>query len=688
LLYEKDGCLYDQTDGLLMEIRPWGDNSVRVRGTKTGHFSSVENALTMPIDNKQKPLIKISSSQQSGTLKFGKITVEINYYNGITFKNANGDVLLKGWQRTRNDYPDANADDIAPRRFKSSLDLDWQEMKGNPGGNFKLAVRFEPNSREKIFGMEQYQQSYLDLKGSKLELALRNSQASVPFYISNIGYGFLWNNPAIGTVSFAKNITEWSAKSTKQMDFWMTAGDTPAEIEEAYANVAGTVPMMPDYAMGYWQCKLRYQTQEELLTAAREFKTRNLPISVIVVDFFHWTKSGEFKFDPKYWPNPKKMTDELHEMGIKLMVSVWPTVDETSEHYREMKDKGYLVQTDRGVGITMNFLGNNGFVDFTNPDAQKYVWQLLKKNYVDKGVDLFWLDEAEPEYSEYDYDNYRYQKGSLLELGNLYPVGYSKTVYDGMKSKDNTQIINLVRSAWAGSQKYGALVWSGDIDSSFKSLRRQLAIGLNMGVAGIPWWTTDIGGFTGGNINDPTFKELVVRWTEFATFCPVMRMHGSRDPFGAPLGVSGGVSGGGKMGSGAPTEPWAYGEKAYAIIKKYMNLRENLQQYIKLQMAAAHEKGTPVMRPLFYVFSTDQHAWDVEDEYMFGDSILVAPIMYRQQEQREVYLPADTNWIEVNSGKKLVGGQSYAIAATLEKLPIFVVDSRYGQLSECFDVIR
>lgn len=379
LLYEKNGCLYNQYDGMLIEIRPWGDNSLRIRGTKNGCFSDKSNALTMPVKTSDKSVIKISSSERSGYLKLGKIYAEFDYYNGITFKNTRGDILLKGWQRTRTDYPTPNKDDIAPKRFKSSLDLDWQEMKGNPGGNFNLSVRFEPASDEKIFGMGQYQQSYIDLKGSKLELALRNSQASVPFYLSNKGYGFLWNNPAVGTVSFAKNLTEWQVKSTKEMDFWITAGDTPAEIEESYASVAGTVPMMPDYAMGYWQCKLRYQTQEELLDAAREFKKRDLPISVIVIDFFHWTKSGEFKFDPRYWPNPEEMTKELHSLGIKLMVSVWPTVDETSENYQEMKDKGYLVQTDRGVEITMNFLGNNGFVDFTNPDAQKYIWKLLKK---------------------------------------------------------------------------------------------------------------------------------------------------------------------------------------------------------------------------------------------------------------------------------------------------------------------
>ncbi|KRM12615.1 glycoside hydrolase family 31 protein [Paucilactobacillus suebicus] len=684
MLYKKDGSLYIKENGSTMIIQPWGENSFRVRNTKYSEFTDLNNALTMPVAENYNASIEISSSKRSGKITNGNITAEINYYGDLSFYNENGETLLKGWQRTRTDYPDPASDDIAPKRFKSSLDLDWCSLQGNPGGDFKLNVRFEANKDEKIFGMGQYQEDYIDLKGSKLELALRNSQASVPFYISNKGYGFLWNNPAVGAVSFAKNITEWTSYATKEMDFWITSGDSPASIEEQYAKVAGTVPMMPDYAMGYWQCKLRYQTQDELLEAAHEFKKRNLPISVIVIDFFHWPKSGEFKFDEKYWPDPNKMADELHKMGIKLMVSVWPTVDETSSHYKEMADNGYLVKTDRGVEITMNFLGNNGFVDFTNPDAQNYVWKLLKKNYYDKGVDLFWLDEAEPEYSAYDFDNYRYQNGSVLEVGNLYPVGYAKTIFDGLKTEGKTNIISLVRSAWAGSQKYGALVWSGDIDSSFESMRRQLAIGLNMGIAGIPWWTTDIGGFTGGNINDPVFKQLVVRWTQFATFCPVMRMHGSRDPFSDPLSDHGG----GKMGTGAPTEPWAYGEKAYAIITKYMHLRENLRDYIKIQMANAHDKGTPVIRPLFYDFSNDNNSWNIEDEYMFGDSVLISPILYEDENLRNVYLPEGTRWTNAYTGEVINGGQNISVSAPLDQIPIFVRSDRYDQLNNAFDAIR
>ena len=206
-------------------------------------------------------------------------------------------------------------------------------------------MRFVSNPKEKLYGMGQYQQDFLNIKGAELELAHRNSQASVPFALSSLGYGFLWNNPAIGRVSFNKNITTWQVQSTKKLDYWITAGDTPAEIEEAYADATGKVPMMPEYGLGFWQCKLRYQTQEELLEVAREYHRRGLKVDVIVADFFHWPAEGDWKFDKDYWPDPAAMVRELKEMGMELMVSIWPTVDAGSENYEEMAELGYLTRS-------------------------------------------------------------------------------------------------------------------------------------------------------------------------------------------------------------------------------------------------------------------------------------------------------------------------------------------------------
>lgn len=635
-------------DSEILWIEPWGENSLRVRATHEGKMPERDWAL-LPIENAKA---EINISNHSATIRNGKIRAEVTASGDITFYNQKNEVILREYTS----------------RCSWGLRKKGREFQPIPGGDYKLYVRFEAVDNEKIYGMGQYQHPYLNLKGCTLELAHRNSQSSVPFAVSSLGYGFLWHNPAIGNVVFGKNMTEWYAQSTKIMDYWITAGDEPAEIVEQYAKVTGTVPMMPDYAMGFWQSKLRYRTQEELLNVAREYKRRGLPIDVIVVDFFHWPHQGDWKFDEEYWPDVEAMVAELKKMGIELMVSIWPTVERESENYEEMFSKGMLIRTNRGVRTTMRFVNDTLFYDATNPEARSFVWDKVKKNYFDKGIKMFWLDEAEPEFHAYEFDNYRYQLGSCLEIGNIYPVLYAKTFFDGLKSEGIDNVISLIRCAWAGSQRYGALVWSGDVASSFESFRNQIACGLNMGLAGIPWWTSDIGGFGGGNPNDPRFRELIIRWFQFGAFCPVFRLHGDRQPSLPPIGTKGG----GKVGSGSDNEVWSYGEEAYEIFKKYMMLREKLKPYIKKQMLLAHEKGTPVMRPLFYDFPRDNKSWEIEDQFMFGPDILVAPVLYEGMRQREVYLPEGVEWKEWETGKVFEGGKTVVCDAPLSVIPIFV----------------
>jgi len=660
MLWKENNKLCYRYDFENVVVETWGANALRVRAYKAPKLPEENWALTEPELSKAE----ISIDADKGVIKNGKITAKITASGRISFYNQNGKLLLEEYWRTRHTAMDA-AREGAIKEFASALDVEGRELKPILGGDFTLSVRFESDPCEKIFGMGQYQHPYLNLKNCDLELAHRNSQASVPFALSNLGYGFLWNNPAIGRVSFGKNLTRWESFSTKWMDYWIVAGDTPAEIEEAYAKATGYVPLMPDYAMGFWQCKLRYQTQEELLEVAREHKKRGLPMSVIVADYFHWPNQGDWKFDKDYWPNLPEMVAELKELGIELMVSIWPTVEESSENYNEMLEKGYLISHERGERIA---LIDATFFDPTNPEAREFVWKTAKRNYYDHGVKIFWLDEAEPELRPYDFDLYRYHLGSNLQVGNLYPLHYAKTFYEGMKEEGQENIINLLRCAWAGSQKYGALVWSGDIDSSFESMRNQFAAGLNMGMAGIPWWTTDIGGFHGGNPDDLAFRECIIRWFQWATYCPVMRLHGFRDPIGKPLGTTGG----GKKYSGAANEVWSYGDEAYEIFKAYIFKREEIRPYITGLMEEAHKKGTPPMRPLFYDFPDDEKAWDNDDAYMFGEKYLVAPVMHAGLREREVYLPEGAMWKEEFTGIIYGGGTTVNAQAPLEIMPVFV----------------
>jgi len=656
MLEARDGKLVFHYDAEEVWIEAWGENGLRVRATKECRMPDEDWALCKGKTAEGKAVL----TKEGARIENGKIYAEITKFGKIMVYRTDGRLLLEEYWRNRRDVLDKKC---------SAIEVEAREFKPITGGDYHLTMRFESVDKdEKIYGMGQYQQPYLDLKGLDLELAHRNSQASVPFAVSFLGYGFLWNNPGVGRAVLGKNIMSFEAYSTKVLDYWIVAGDTPAEIEEAYAKVTGTVPMMPEYGLGFWQCKLRYQTQEELLQVAREYKRRNLPIDLIVIDFFHWPKQGEWKFDPVYWPDPDAMVKELKEMGIELMVSVWPTVDRTCENYEEMLEKGYLIRTERGFRAGLDFQGATIHFDATNPGAREYVWNKVKQNYYEKGIRVFWLDEAEPEYTAYDFDNYRYHLGTDLQIGNLYPAEYARAFYEGMEREGQKNIVNLLRCAWAGSQKYGALVWSGDIASSFESMRNQLAAGLNMGLAGIPWWTTDIGGFHGGNPDDPAFRELFVRWFEWGAFCPVMRLHGDREPRQPQYGTTGGAA----CCSGAANEVWSYGEEVYEICKKYMELREKLRPYTRKIMEEAHEKGTPVMRTLFYMYPEDPLCWEAEDEYFYGPDILAAPILYAGLRSRSVYLPGKEIWVEPANGKEYRGGQRIEAEAPLDRMPVFV----------------
>lgn len=663
-------------------IKPWGENSLRVMMTKEPEMDSNDWALTEKVAETE---VKIEFTEEdvtdpwykgdewkqyhmtgvSATITNGKITAKVSHEGNISFLNQKGEILTEEYFRNRDRL----------NRYCVPLRVQARELKPLVGSSdYELTARFEAYDDEKIFGMGQYQEKNLNKKGAILELCHRNSQASVPFMVSSRGYGFLWNNPAVGTATFGTNKTEWHAKSTKKLDYFITAGDSIAEIEKQYSDATGRVPMMPEFGMGYWQCKLRYRTQEELLSVARKHKSLGLPLDAIVIDFFHWTRQGDFKFEKRDWPNPEAMVKELKEMGVETVVSVWPTIDEKSENFGEMEDKGYLVNADRSNAIHMTWMGNTTFYDATHPGAQKFVWEKCKENYYKYGIKTFWLDEAEPEYGPYDFDNYRYYAGPALQCTNTYPVGYAKGFYEGLKEAGENDVMSLVRCAWAGSQKYGVLTWSGDIHSSFRAMREQLQAGLNMGLAGIPWWTSDIGGFLGGDIKDKHFQELLVRWFAWGCFCPVFRMHGERSPWYEREEEF--INNVRQLTSGQDNEVWSFGEENYKILSKYLFIREKLRPYIREVMKEASKTGAPVMRPLFYDFENDKEAWNVEDSYMFGPDILVSPVMEEGVTERKVYLPSGATWTDANTGKVYEGGQYVTIPAPIDIIPVMIRDGK------------
>ena len=652
--FEKQGnALIFRQDGETVRVEPWQKDSLRVRGTL---LSEIEEGSIALLDPETVEAEIELVDELKATIKNGKIqaVLELQPWGQklrITFLNQKGEVLLSEI---------ANGGALCLRAH------DYRALKG---GAYQLKVSFDSNPDEKIYGMGQYQQERMNLKGCNLELAHRNSQASIPFYVSSLGYGFLWHNAAVGEVHFGTNTTEWLARTTKQLDYWVTAGDTPAEIEEHFADAIGKVPMMPEYGLGFWQCKLRYYNQEQVLNVAREYKKRGIPLDVFVIDYYHWPRCGDYRFDEEYFPDPKAMIDELHEMGIETMVSIWPQIDWRSENYEEMKQQGLLVKSNAGVDVQMLFHGNNVFLDATNPRTRKYVWEKVKKNYADLGIRTFWLDEAEPEFSTYEYECYRYAAGPVEEIGNIYPREYSRMFYEGQKESGQEDIVNLVRCAWLGSQKYGALVWSGDIFSTYEDFRKQICAGLHMGLCGIPWWTTDIGGFMTDDVNDPDFQQLLIRWYEFAVYSAVFRMHGDRGPHNIPT-LDDRDFGGGYLYTGQSNELWSYGEENYRIMKKYYDIRISMHDYIKQLYDEASENGSPLIRTMFYEFPDDKKCWELQDQYMFGSDYLVAPIFHLNQFEREVYLPAG-KWEDTRDHKVYNGGQTITADAPLDSMPVF-----------------
>lgn len=647
ILTKKENKLCMRLSEELVEIEAWGKNALRVRATRNTGFSEAKKG----IDHVAPENVRICIDEGKGSIQNGKITCEVTLNGLLTFYRDGTEILREYYRssrmRDKTSYCiclEVNARQYAPR-----------------GEDYAITALFESDPRERIYGMGQYQQPDMDLKGCVLELAQRNSQISVPFYVSSLGYGFLWNHPGVGKVMFGKNYTEWKADASDELDYWIVAEDTPKKILESFTEVSGRSPAFPDNALGLWQCKLRYQTQDEVLEVAREYHRRGIKPDVIVIDFFHWTEQGEWKFDPACFPDPKAMMEELRALGMRCMVSIWPTVSRKSENYAEMKEKDLLIRCDHGLGYTFDWMGPCTIYDATNPEARAYLWEKVKQNYGQYGIDMFWLDEAEPEFQPYDFEHYRYHAGRTLKAAGYYPTDHAKCFWEGQTQGGQTDVVNLIRCAWVGSQKYGAVVWSGDVESSFRSFRDQLSAGLHMGLAGHAWWTTDIGGFRGGNVEDPAFRELLVRWYQFAVFSPVLRMHGDRQPKARIPG---------KVASGAGNELWSYGEEVYKILRKYVDVREELKPYLASLYREASENGSPLMRTMFYEFPEDEKCWELGDQYMFGAKYLVAPVMELGARSRTVYLPAG-EWKNFCTGEVMSGGRTVTVDAPLDEIPVF-----------------
>jgi alpha-D-xyloside xylohydrolase len=509
-------------------------------------------------------------------------------------------------------------------------------------------------SPEALYGLGQHQAGVWNYRGESVDIAQENSNISVPMLVSTKGYGIFWNNASHSRFNnrFA-NYLYLSSEVADVLDYYFIYGPDLDKVVAGYRELTGQAPMFGKWAYGFWQCKNRYKSQDEILGVAHKYRKLHIPVDDIVQDWFWWNRKGEHVFNKNY-PEPKAMVDELHKEHFHLMISVWPFFEPGSAVYDEMDKRGWFVDKFKFAKPPYHTEGMAVY-DATNPEARKYYWSLMEKGLFNIGIDAWWLDTTEPE-TEGQEENillsHKLSIGSGDRYVNLYPLLTTGAVYNGQRgASDKKRVFILSRSAFGGSQRNAVTAWSGDINSDFLSLRRQIPAGLNYSISGLPYWTTDIGGFVSGNPDDPAYRELFVRWFEYGTFCPIFRVHGTRKT--------------------DQNELWSYGPEAQKILVNFDRLRYRLLPYIySLAWKTTSTSYTP-MRPLAMDFLGDVRAENTGDQFMYGPAFLVNPVTEPAASTRRLYLP-QARWYDFWSGISIDGGHTVDAAAPLERIPLYV----------------
>ncbi|MBZ4040878.1 TIM-barrel domain-containing protein [Flavobacterium hibisci] len=477
-----------------------------------------------------------------------------------------------------------------------------------------------------------------------------------------------------------KNSQVWWSEMNKKIDYYFVHGNSMDSIIKGYRTLTGKSQIMPRWAMGYWQSRERYKTQDEILSNLKEFRTRQIPIDNIVLDWNYWEddKWGSHKFDRARFPNPKAMTDSIHSMNAKMMISVWPKFYKTTAHFKEFDQKGWMYQQAIKDNVRdwvgPGYVGS--FYDAYASGARKLFWKQIYENLYPIGVDAWWMDASEP--NVLDCTDMEYRKklqgptalGRATEYFNTYALMNAEAIYDGQRAADsNKRVFLLTRSGFAGLQRYSTATWSGDIATRWEDLKAQISAGLNFAASGIPYWTMDIGGFCvedryvsaqqqydkNGNENSDSkeWRELNARWHQFGAFAPLYRSHG-QFPYREPWNI-------------APE-----GHPAYESIVYYDRLRYRLMPYIYTMAGMTHFNDYTIMRPLMMDFQNDKNVINISNQFMFGSSFMVCPVYQYGARKREVYLPAGTNWYDFYTGKQLLGGQTLQADAPYGRLPLFI----------------
>ncbi len=625
---EPQGLLLHMQKGLT-RLTVCTDSIIHIEYTPTASFPTGPNYVVIKTT---WPKVEWKSETAGGvtTLSTARLTVKINHEDGVL------------------DYRNTQGRSLVTEGPKSMIP---EDVDGEHTYRAETVMKIY-GSHEALYGLGQHQAGVWNYRGETIDLSQENTNIAVPLLLSSNGYGIFWNNPSRSHVNnrFVHFIYIGSEIAVS-LDYYFFYGPDFDRIIGSYRALTGQAPLFGEWAYGFWQSKNKYQSQQEVLDVASKYRALHIPADNIVQDWFWWTSTGEFKWNKNY-PDPQKMVDTLHGKNFHLMVSIWPFFYPGTATYADMDKRGYLFEKTKVPSFHPQGMA---VYDATNPEARKYYWNLVNQSLFKLGVDAWWMDTTEPE-TEGKEDNvmlhHKLAIGSGTRFANVFPLLDTGAVYDGQRAESNEKrVFILSRSAFAGSQRYGVTAWSGDVLSDFETYKRQVPAGLNFALSGIPYWTTDIGGFILGDNKSPEYRELFVRWFQYGTFCPIFRVHGTRTE--------------------NQNELWSYGDQAQEILTKFDTLRYRMLPYIYSLAWQVTSNHYTIMRPLVMDFANDPRVLNVGDQFMFGPALLVNPVTEQGALSRRLYLPAG-QWFDFWTGVSVPGAQSIEAAAPLERVPLYV----------------
>ncbi|HPJ55538.1 MAG: glycoside hydrolase family 31 protein [Bacteroidales bacterium] len=539
---------------------------------------------------------------------------------------------------------------------------------------YSVSQSFVLDEDEFIYGLGQQQQGKMSQRDVKLNMIQGNTDDYIPFFLSSKGYGLFWDNYSPTIFEDNAEHTLFSSEVGDGIDYYFMCGQNADAVIACMRDLTGQVPMFPLWTYGFWQSRERYKSQDELVDVVKKFRELNVPLDGIIQDWQYWGNNYHWNamefLNPGFY-DPQKMVDDVHGLNAHMIISVWNSFGPMTKQYKELGKINALFNFETwpqsGSEIwppRMDYPSGVRVYDAFNPAARNIYWNYLDKGLFSLGIDGWWIDSSEPDHfnpKQSDFDATTYL-GSFRKVRNAFPLMTVEGVAEHQRKKTSEKrVFILTRSAFAGQQRYGANTWSGDVVASWDALRNQISAGLNMSLCGIPYWNCDIGGFFLWNfknpLENPDYRELHVRWVEFGTFTPMMRSHGE----------------------GAPRELYQFGQKGdpvYDAIEKYIILRYSLLPYIYSTSWNVTAHRSTMMRALVMDFAHDKQALDINDEYMFGKSLLVSPVTQPMNSSpvisKDVYLPKGSDWYDFWTGEKFNGGQTIKKEVPLDIIPLYV----------------